>query len=56
MREPECRHEHRCSQREPWGASRRRVRGAAAEARMVCNTWQLEGSDLLGKMGAKVPT
>ena len=28
---------------------RRRVRGAAAEARMVRNTWQLEGSDLLGK-------
>ena len=48
-REPECRHEHRCSQREPWCASRRRVQGAAAEARMVCNTWQLEGSDLLGK-------
>ena len=30
-------------------ASRRRVQGAAAEARMVCNTWQIEGSDLLGK-------
>ena len=41
---------HRCSQQEPRCASRRRVRGAAAEARMVCNTWQLEGSDLLGKM------
>ena len=49
MREPECRHEHRCSQREPWCAPRRRARGAAAEARMVCNTWHLEGSDLLGK-------
>ena len=25
------------------------MRGAAAEARTVCNTWQVEASDLLGK-------
>ena len=39
MRKPECRHEHRCSQRNHGAPSRRRV----------CSTRQLEGSDLLGK-------
>ena len=46
--------EHRCSQRGPKLDSRLRREPwrvqAAAEARMVRNTWQLEASDLLGKM------